>query len=303
MPFQRELLTVAALLVGCVLVLVATFSAPDADQTTASVDLVVAEVHPPAPPVERVPPPPQAENAVAESSEPTAGAIAFDTLTAEPAAAPAAAAATTAAADPFAFDPAPEPVTPVVASAPTSAPVAASAKPAQPRASGRDYVVQSGDSYWTIARDQLGDANRYRELEDLNSIDGYDLQVGMTIKLPPRHGATAVTKSTATHRAPAEAVAGATYHTVQTGEYLSDISKRHYGTTQRWREIAAANDIRDARKIRVGQKLLIPAVGSSSSTKVSSPSVKTAPATAAADGVVWHKIAKGETLGAIAQKY
>ena len=60
-----------------------------------------------------------------------------------------------------------------------------SAKP-EPRA----YTVKSGDSLWTIARDQLGDASRHLELAKLNEAalggDPDSLRVGQKIILPPK---------------------------------------------------------------------------------------------------------------------
>lgn len=56
-----------------------------------------------------------------------------------------------------------------------------------PAASGREYVVRSGDSLWTIAQRQLGDGNRYVELRKLNDDvleDSNRLQVGMRLRLP-----------------------------------------------------------------------------------------------------------------------
>lgn len=47
-------------------------------------------------------------------------------------------------------------------------------------------------------------------------------------------------------------------HTVKAGQTLSSISRKYYGTPNRWRRIAEANRIRDPRKIRPGQVLKIP---------------------------------------------
>jgi len=69
------------------------------------------------------------------------------------------------------------------------------AKAAQPTASGpsgaaagRTYRVKSGDSFYGVARDVLGDATRWQELFELNKdVVGGDpkrLQVGQVIKLP-----------------------------------------------------------------------------------------------------------------------
>ncbi|MGD0094009.1 MAG: LysM domain-containing protein [Planctomycetota bacterium] len=47
-------------------------------------------------------------------------------------------------------------------------------------------------------------------------------------------------------------------HVVQPGESLSGISRRYYGTPDRYGKIAAANNLRSRDVIRVGQVLVIP---------------------------------------------
>jgi len=55
----------------------------------------------------------------------------------------------------------------------------------------------------------------------------------------------------------AAAGAGATY-TVAKGDTLWSIAKKTYGDGNRWKEIADANGITDAKKLRVGQELVLP---------------------------------------------
>lgn len=45
---------------------------------------------------------------------------------------------------------------------------------------------------------------------------------------------------------------------VQPGEYLVDIASRELGRADRWREIAALNQIFDTKTIQAGQVLLLP---------------------------------------------
>lgn len=47
-------------------------------------------------------------------------------------------------------------------------------------------------------------------------------------------------------------------HVVQPGEYLVDIAARELGRADRWREIAALNQIVDTKTVQVGQVLLLP---------------------------------------------
>jgi LysM repeat protein len=52
-------------------------------------------------------------------------------------------------------------------------------------------------------------------------------------------------------------------HVVQAGESLSSISRKYYGTPDRYGKIAAANNLRDRDLIRTGQVLVIPDAPSS----------------------------------------
>jgi len=47
-------------------------------------------------------------------------------------------------------------------------------------------------------------------------------------------------------------------HVVQAGESLSSISRKYYGTPDRYGKIAAANNLRSRDLIRTGQVLVIP---------------------------------------------
>jgi nucleoid-associated protein YgaU len=56
-----------------------------------------------------------------------------------------------------------------------------------------------------------------------------------------------------------EAQSGVQDYTVQPGDNLSKISKHFYGDANKYLEIAKANNLEDPDKIKVGQKLVIPA--------------------------------------------
>jgi nucleoid-associated protein YgaU len=56
-----------------------------------------------------------------------------------------------------------------------------------------------------------------------------------------------------------EVRAGQQIYTVQAGDNLSKISKYFYGDANKYPAIATANNLADPDKIKVGQKLVIPA--------------------------------------------
>ena len=156
----------------------------------------------------------------------------------------------------------------------------------------RSYTVKRGDNYYVIAQRELGDASRFKELERLNGIDPYELDVGDVIVLP--EGRSVRTTTSPEPRV----ISGADVHVVQTGETLGDISKQHYGTTTRWREIAAANGNVDPARLRVGQKLQIPP--DSGSSRSGATPVSSTP-TASGSGRS-YTIKSGDTLGEISQR-
>jgi nucleoid-associated protein YgaU len=121
--------------------------------------------------------------------------------------------------------------------------------------------------------------------------------------------------------ASAPAAPGATVtHVVQSGETLSSISKKYYGSPNDWRVILDANSsvVKDARDLRPNMRLVIPAQGSKTASApaktAQQPSVLSAtaprpgaavvPAAAATSSTVrTHLVAKGDTLFRIALKY
>ncbi|NMR21464.1 LysM peptidoglycan-binding domain-containing protein [Cellulomonas fimi] len=130
------------------------------------------------------------------------------------------------------------------------------AGPASPVA-GSTYTVQPGDSLSAIARDQLGDADRWPELVDLNPVvaDDPDLIYAGTVLLLPAFVAP-----------PALVTSPHTY-TVQLGDTLSSIAARELGDAERYPEIFEANkntvqpdgrQVTDPDVIDVGQVLTIP---------------------------------------------
>ena len=52
----------------------------------------------------------------------------------------------------------------------------------------------------------------------------------------------------------------ATY-TIQAGDNLSKVSKLFYGNPNKYEEIAKANDLADANKVKVGEEIKIPVLG------------------------------------------
>lgn len=140
---------------------------------------------------------------------------------------------------------------------PVAAPAAAVDQVGAPAASAAvTYTVRPGDSLSAIARDQLGDAERWPEIVAANpTLAGNPslIYAGTVLQLP---SVTAV-----------EASSTRTY-TVQAGDTLSQVAARELGDPARWPEIFAASTstvqpdgrrIADPDAIDIGQILTIPA--------------------------------------------
>lgn len=155
----------------------------------------------------------------------------------------------------------------------------------------RTYKIKRDDSYYSIAKRELGSANRWKEIEKLNGIPSEELRVGQTIKLPPKKDEAVTPAPLGEPGAPA--VEG-NVHVVVAGETLGDISKKHYGTTTKWKEIVKANPGVDPEGLKVGQKLKLPEIANTTPAP-------TAPGAPAGEGSADdYTVKAGDTLESIA---
>jgi nucleoid-associated protein YgaU len=107
-------------------------------------------------------------------------------------------------------------------------------------------------------------------------------------------------------------------HVVAKGETLGDIAKLRLGSAQRWNDILALNPGVDPKKLQPGQVLRLvgappPAASVALPAAVAGPPVAVtttvqppavaAPAAASRSEARTHTVAKGDTLGEIAQQY
>lgn len=135
------------------------------------------------------------------------------------------------------------------------------------RQSFAEYVVGDGDSMWTIAQEVLGDGTRWSEIAGANpTVDPDRLRIGQKLRVP-----AAETEVKVRLNRPAEisrrptagtTVTAGTYHAIKSGETLSTIAERYYGSAAAWNRIYAANKAiigSDPDRLVVGRRLLIPA--------------------------------------------
>ena len=169
---------------------------------------------------------------------------------------------------PVAVEPAPAPVLPPSPAVVTPVPVQPVAfpviqPPVQPAplktsvAAENVYVVKSGDMLSKIA---AAHGVNSRELAELNKItDPNKIRAGQKLILPD-HSKPSQSQPSAAASSPAKATAKAVVasgdgYVVKSGDSLSKIAVAH---GIKMKDLMAANQITDANKIRIGQKLTIP---------------------------------------------
>ena len=151
------------------------------------------------------------------------------------------------------------------------------------------YVVKPGDSLWAIA-------NRHRvspgDIIQLNRMKSDTVIIGQQLQIPGPHGSSSTTKTsykpyyhdvrpgdtpgknTRMETVPTQAhVSSSGTYTVRPGDSLKAIAIRHGTTTA---NLAALNGIKDANKVIVGQRLILPG-GKSPSRTITSSKPKSTP--------------------------
>jgi len=134
------------------------------------------------------------------------------------------------------------------------------------------YVVKSGDSLSKIA---VSHGVSSRELSELNQItDPNKIRAGQKLILPDhskpstsqpsKKSAAPDVKTASSSSKKAATLSGATY-VVKAGDALSKIAALHGVKTK---ELMAANNIKDANRIRIGQKLVIPGATAAAPAKM-----------------------------------
>ncbi len=147
------------------------------------------------------------------------------------------------------------------------------------------HTVVRGDSLWKISRKYNVDLNDLIEVNGMekNSV----LQVGQVIQVPAEGSQAAVATISADSYQPTTLTAEATRYTVQAGDTLSGIARKHGSSIA---QIKAANNL-SGDVIRTGLELVVPEAAVSASASPVSVSGAT------------HTVRAGEYPGTIAQRY
>ncbi len=129
------------------------------------------------------------------------------------------------------------------------------------------YVVKKGDYLSKIAKNNK---TTVRQLMAINNLKNHNIRIGQKLKITK--GSTTATKTESAKPAQVNLAAGEVIHTVKSGETLGAIALK-YGTSVK--AIMEKNSIKDARKLRVGQSLII--VSRKATPKVEAPTTQPAP--------------------------
>jgi LysM repeat protein len=133
------------------------------------------------------------------------------------------------------------------------APLPATAAPAT-----HEYTVTKGDSFYTIAK-KFGVT--IKAIEAANpGVEPTKLQIGQKLQIPAPPSAATTEAATTTPGALEMTHSGEQVYTVKSGDTLTKIATQ-FGTTVK--TLRSQNNL-ETDKIKVGQKLKIPAAGSSS---------------------------------------
>ena len=154
------------------------------------------------------------------------------------------------------------------------------------------YTVKSGDSLAKIARKELGSETRWNEIAQLNpGLNAKNLKVGQSILLPTGTAPASTVVADSTQTAPVVAATpkpvaakpvvakpaaapkskGGRTYVVKSGDTLAKIAARECGSSKAATQIAALNPNINPDRIKVGDKLVLPATSEKALVAAAAP--------------------------------
>jgi nucleoid-associated protein YgaU len=118
------------------------------------------------------------------------------------------------------------------------------AEPPPAPAGPRRYTIKNGDTFWSIAKAEYGNAAYFGHIQRANpGIDPGRIKVGDSIILPDKNEVIAAAPATARQPSAADLtnIDPTKQYRVQAGDNLSSISKKLYGRFDKWAQIYELN--------------------------------------------------------------
>jgi nucleoid-associated protein YgaU len=129
------------------------------------------------------------------------------------------------------------------------------------------YIMKPGDSFWTVSKKIYGPGKYFKDVQLANpDVDPKKLRPGDRIAVPEipdvpmRRDLLATPEELEEKRKSRVYLAQDKIHEVQPGEVLEDIALKFYGFKHKWPHIVKANPDLDPRKMRPGDKIVVPAL-------------------------------------------
>lgn len=145
------------------------------------------------------------------------------------------------------------------------------------RQPGRFIRVRENDNLTRIAKRELNDGSRWREIASLNGLKSpYRVRLGQRLQMPDGNTSAALSggpssiggnaapnssngaSNAAANSSGSSIPAGGRLYTVGKNETASHISLRFYGSADKWKRILDFNGIQDPRDLAAGQVIRIP---------------------------------------------
>ena len=129
------------------------------------------------------------------------------------------------------------------------------------------YVMEQGDSYWTVAKKIYGAGKYFKDICDANpDVEPMKLRPKDRIAIPEIAGVAMRRELLATpeelkakHK-PRVYLAQDREHEIQPGETLEDIARMYYGYTYKWPHILKVNPGLDPMRLQPGKEITVPAL-------------------------------------------
>ncbi|CAF4183736.1 unnamed protein product [Adineta steineri] len=169
-----------------------------------------------------------------------------------------------------------------------------------------EYIVQRGDTLWDIAKQQLGDGNRFGEIKSANGLSSNDICPGDKLIIPSRNGNGATNHGATNHRTnnPDNASVsgvGVSKYIVQKDDTLWKIAEQKLGDGNRFEEIKRASGL-SSNDICPGQQLIIPENGTATANRGATNHRANSPDNASVSDMSEYTVQDGDTLWKIAEQ-